>query len=354
MFIYVGCRTTRERNARGNGINVYSVDPQTGCLTHVQLVDGLVNPSFLAISKQQDFLYCVHGDTDQASAFRINSDGTLSYLNSQSTQGHNPAHLAISPDGGFLVVSNHYSGSVVVLPILASGELGELCEQVLTEGPIGPHRLEQKGPKPHFNPFDPSGKNVVVPDKGLDRIFIYRFDSQLGKLLPAACPFVATRKGAGPRHVAFHPGLSVVYSVNELDSTVGTYCFNNESGELQPQQVISALPDSFTGDSTAAEIEVDGAGRFLYASNRGSDTITVFRIDPQSGWLTFESATPTEGRTPRFFALSPDGKAMFVANEDSDTIVVFCVDPATGALTPTGEVVETGSPVCMIFGGSRA
>ncbi|MGY2215324.1 lactonase family protein [Pseudomonas sp. K5002] len=354
MFIYVGCRTTRERNARGNGINVYSVDPQTGCLTHVQLVDGLVNPSFLAISKQQDFLYCVHGDTDQASAFRINSDGTLSYLNSQSTHGHNPAHLAISPDGGFLVVSNHYSGSVVVLPILASGELGELCDQVLTEGPIGPHRIEQKGPKPHFNPFDPSGKNVVVPDKGLDRIFIYRFDSQLGKLLPAACPFVATRKGAGPRHVAFHPGLPVVYSVNELDSTVGTYRFNNESGELQPQQVISALPDSFTGDSTAAEIEVDGTGRFLYASNRGSDTITVFRIDPQSGWLTFESATPTEGRTPRFFALSPDGKAMYVANEDSDTIVVFCVDPATGALTPTGEVVETGSPVCMVFGGSRA
>lgn len=354
MFIYVGCRTTRERNARGNGINVYSVDPQTGCLTHVQLVDGLVNPSFLAISKQQDFLYCVHGDTDQASAFRINADGTLSYLNSQSTHGHNPAHLTISPDGGFLVVSNHYSGSVVVLPILVSGELGELCDQVLTEGPIGPHRIEQKGPKPHFNPFDPSGKNVVVPDKGLDRIFIYRFDSQLGKLLPAACPFVATRKGAGPRHVAFHPGLPVVYSVNELDSTVGTYRFNNESGELQPQQVIPALPDSFTGDSTAAEIEVDGAGRFLYASNRGSDTITVFRIDPQSGWLTFESATPTEGRTPRFFALSPDGKAMYVANEDSDTIVVFCVDPATGALTPTGEVVETGSPVCMVFGGSRA
>jgi 6-phosphogluconolactonase len=353
MFIYVGCRTTRERNARGNGINVYSVDPQTGCLTHVQLVDGLVNPSFLAISKQQDFLYCVHGDTDQASAFRINSDGTLSYLNSQSTHGHNPAHLAISPDGGFLVVSNHYSGSVVVLPILASGELGELCDQVLTEGPIGPHRIEQKGPKPHFNPFDPSGKNVVVPDKGLDRIFIYRFDSQLGKLLPAVCPFVATRKGAGPRHVAFHPGLPVVYSVNELDSTVGTYRFNNESGELQPQQVISALPDSFTGDSTAAEIEVDGTGRFLYASNRGSDTITVFRIDPKSGWLTFESATLTEGRTPRFFALSPDGKAMYVANEDSDTIVIFCVDPATGALTPTGEVVETGSPVCMVFSGSR-
>jgi 6-phosphogluconolactonase len=353
MFIYVGCRTTRERNARGNGINVYSVDSKTGRLSHVQLVDGLVNPSFLAISKQEDFLYCVHGDTDQASAFSIGANGTLRYLNSQSTHGHNPAHLAISPDGDFLVVSNHYSGSVVVLPILDSGELGELCDQVMTQGPIGPHRIEQKGPKPHFNPFDPSGKLVVVPDKGLDRIFTYRFDSLSGKLLPTACPSVATRKGAGPRHVAFHPGLPVVYSVNELDSTVATYRFNSESGELQPQQVLSALPDSFTGDSTAAEIEVDKAGRFLYASNRGSDTIARFSIDPQSGWLTFESATPTQGLTPRFFALSPDGGCMYVANEDSDTIVVFSVDPTTGSLTPTGEVIETGSPVCMVFGGAH-
>jgi len=353
MFIYVGCRTTRERNARGNGINVYSVDSKTGRLSHVQLVDGLVNPSFLAISKQENFLYCVHGDTDQASAFSIGANGTLRYLNSQSTHGLNPAHLAISPDGDFLVVSNHYSGSVVVLPILDSGELGELCDQVMTQGPIGPHRIEQKGPKPHFNPFDPSGNLVVVPDKGLDRIFTYRFDSLSGKLLPTAWPSVATRKGAGPRHVAFHPGLPVVYSVNELDSTVATYRFNSESGELQPQQVLSALPDSFTGDSTAAEIEVDKAGRFLYASNRGSDSIACFSIDPQSGWLRFESATPTQGLTPRFFALSPDGGCMYVANEDSDTIVVFSVDPTTGSLTPTGEVIETGSPVCMVFGGAN-
>lgn len=354
MFIYVGCRTTRERNARGNGINVYSMDAQTGCLSHVQLVDGLVNPSFLAISEQQDFLYCVHGDTDQASAFRINPDGTLSYLNSQNTHGHNPAHLAISPDGDFLVVSNHYSGSVVVLPILASGELGERCDQVSTVGPIGPHRVEQKNPKPHFNPFDPSGRFVLVPDKGLDRIFTYRFDSPPGRLLPADCPFVATRKGAGPRHVAFHPGLPIVYSVNELDSTVATYHFDGKSGELKPQQVISALPESFTGDSTAAEIEVDATGRFLYASNRGSDTIALFSINPQTGWLTFKSATPTEGRTPRFFVLSPDGRFLYAANEDSDTIVVFRVDPTTGELAMTGEVIETGSPVCMVFGGPRA
>jgi len=353
MFIYVGCRTTRERNARGDGINVYRVDAQTGRLSHLQLIDGLVNPSFLAISKRQDFLYCVHGDTDQASAFSIGADGRLSWLNSQSTHGHNPAHLAISPEGDFLVVSNHYGGSVVVLPVLPSGELGELCDLVLTEGPIGPHRVEQKGPKPHFNPFDPSGKLLVVPDKGLDRIFTYRFDSQLGKLLPTSCPFVATRKGAGPRHVAFHHGLPLVYSVNELDSTVGLYQFNSESGELLPQQVISALPDSYTGDNTAAEIEIDAAGRFLYASNRGSDSIAIFSIDPQSGWLTLQSVTPTRGRTPRFFTLSPSGQSMYVANEDSDTIVVFSVNPTTGELTPTGEVIETGSPVCMVFGVPR-
>lgn len=353
MFIYVGCRTTRERSARGNGINVYRVDEHNGRATHVQLVDGLINPSFLALSKQQDFLYCVHGDTDQASAFRVNPDGTLVYLNSQSTQGHNPAHLAVSPDGGFLLVSNHYSGSVVVLPILPSGKLGELCDKVLTEGPNGPHRIEQNGPKPHFNPFDPSGEWVVVPDKGLDRIFVYRFNAVSGKLQPAPCAYAYTRKGAGPRHVAFHPALPFVYSVNELDSTVTTYAFNVDNGALVPLQVLSALPESFTGDSTAAEVEVDKAGRFLYVSNRGNDTIAVFSIDPKTAWLSFISATSTKGRTPRFFALAPGGKRLYVANEDSDSIVVFHVDVHNGALTETGEVIETGSPVCMVFGGAN-
>ena len=351
MFIYVGCRTTRERNARGNGINVYRVDPSSGGLSHVQLLDGLINPSFLAVNAQRTFLYCVHGDTDRVSALTIHTDGTLSLLNSQSTQGHNPAHLAISPDGGFLIVSNHYSGSVVVLPILTSGELGELCDQVYTDGPIGPHRVEQNGPKPHFNPFDPSGRMVVVPDKGLDRIFVYRFDVQQGKLLPAAHPYAATRSGAGPRHVAFHPELPMVYAVNELDSTVATYRFNNQTGELAAQQILSALPQSFTGDNTAAEVEVDRCGRFLYTSNRGNDTIAVFSIEPQTGLLTFATATPTRGRTPRFFALSPDGAFMYVANEDTDTLVVFEVDGATGHLIATGQVIETGSPVCLVFGG---
>ncbi|MGN8275681.1 lactonase family protein [Pseudomonas sp. SMN5] len=354
MFIYVGCRTTRERNARGDGINVYRVDRQTSRLSHVQCVEGLVNPSFLALSAHRDFLYCVHGDTDQASAFRVNADGTLLYLNSQSTQGHNPAHLAVSPDGGFLLVSNHYSGSVVVLPILPSGELGALCEKVLTEGAIGPHRIEQQGPKPHFNPFDTSGKWVVVPDKGLDRIFIYRFDATSGTLQPAPFPSVSTRKGAGPRHVAFHPSLPLLYCVNELDSTVTTYDFNSDNGQLIPRQILSALPPSFTADSTAAEVEVDKSGRFLYASNRGSDTIAVFAIDPQLGWLTFITATPTRGRTPRFFALSPDGQRMYVANEDSDSIVVFDVGPCDGTLAATGEVIETGSPVCIVFGGAHS
>lgn len=352
MFIYVGCRTTRERNARGNGINVYRVDPATGAMCHVQLLDNLVNPSFLAINAQQTVLYCVHGDTDRVSALSVHSDGTLSLINSQSTRGHNPAHLAISPDGDFLVVSNHYSGTVVVLPILPTGELGELCDQVPTVGPIGPHRVEQNGPKPHFNPFDPSGQWVVVPDKGLDRIFVYRFDAQRGKLLPAPYPFVATRSGAGPRHVAFHPRLPVVYAVNELDSTVAMYRFDNQTGELAPQQVLSALPELFTGDSTAAEVEVDRSGRFLYASNRGSDTIALFSIDPLTGLLTSETTTPTFGRTPRFFALSPDGAFMYVANEDTDTLVVFKVDRSTGRLILTDHAIETGSPVCVVFGGT--
>lgn len=180
MFAYVGSRTTRERNARGDGISVYRVDPTTGALTLVQLVkDLLVNPSFLALSANGEWFYTVHGDLSDISAFKVDrASGELTFLNKQSTEGKNPVHLAIDPSGRYVVVSNHIGASLAVLPIAADGALQPLTQLVKLDGPIGPHRVEQKQAKLHFNPFDPSGEFVIVPDKGLDRVF--RFASRTG------------------------------------------------------------------------------------------------------------------------------------------------------------------------------
>ena len=184
MYAYVGSRTTRERNARGEGISVFKVAAATGQLERVQVVADLVNPSFLARNRQGDVLYVIHGDQQEVSAFRIDaSDGTLRFLNRQSCQGKNPVHLALDPTERFLVVSNHLSGSLVVLPIALDGSLGKVSQIVQLEGTPGPHKTEQPFSKPHFNPFDPSGRFVVVPDKGLDRIFCFRFAN--GRLQPA-------------------------------------------------------------------------------------------------------------------------------------------------------------------------
>jgi 6-phosphogluconolactonase len=347
MFAYVGSRTTRERNARGDGITVWQVNDTTGDLTLVQTVGDLVNPSFLLRHPTLPVLYTVHGDQQQVSAFRINeATGHLSPLNQQDCGGRNPVHLALSPDARHLVISNHLGSSLAVLPVAVDGALEPLSQLVTLDGAPGPHRVEQPFAKPHFNPFDPSGQWVLVPDKGVDRVFVFRFAE--GRLTPAAQPFVQAREGAGPRHLAFHPTQPWVYVINELDSTVTAYRFDEVTGALQPFQVLSALADSFTGNSRASEIEVDRHGRTLYASNRGEDSIAVFDIDAQTGRLALRQTAPCAGKTPRFFTTDPSGLWLYVLNEDSDTIV-RCSRATNGLLSQTGRSWPAGSPVCMVF-----
>lgn len=347
MFAYVGSRTTRERNARGDGITVWKVDEASGDLTLVQTVGDLVNPSFLLRHPTLPVLYSVHGDQQQVSAFRIHpATGHLSFLNRQDCGGRNPVHLALSPDARHMVISNHLSSSLAVLPVAADGALEPLSQLLTLEGPPGPHRTEQPFAKPHFNPFDPSGRWVLVPDKGVDRVFVFRFEG--GRLTPAAPAYAQAREGAGPRHLAFHPGRPWVYVINELDSTVTAYRFDAATGALQPFQVLSALADTFIGHSRAAEIEVDRAGRTLCASNRGEDSIAVFDIDPFTGRLALRQTAASAGQTPRFFATDPAGHGCYVLNEDSDTIVRFAIG-ADGGLTDTGRSWACGSPVCLVF-----
>jgi 6-phosphogluconolactonase (cycloisomerase 2 family) len=348
---YVGSRTTRERNARGDGITVWHVGP-TGAWTPVQTVGDLFNPSYLAFGRDKTVLYAVHGDASEISAFRIDASGRLTFLNRQSTQGFNPVHLSIDPSGRFVVIANHvtqdaYVSNLAVLPLGADGALQPVCDVVPLKGKVGPHRVEQPFPKPHQAAFDPSGRFIVVPDKGRDLVATYTLGPD-GKLAAIASPPPMAREGAGPRHVAFHPSRGWAYLIDELDSTVVSYRFDSKTGALQPFQDQSSLPDSFTGNSRGSEIAVSADGRFVYASNRGHDSIAVFRIDGRSGRLKPLDWTPSGGATPRYFAISPNGAQLFAANEDGDSIVPFRIGP-NGRLARAGAVVKTGSPTCIVF-----
>ena len=352
IYAYVGCYSTPDRDGNGEGINVYSVDPASGRWSHVQLVAGLENPSFLALDHTQRFLYSVQGDRTHATAFGIDREsGRLDRLNRQDVGGDNPTHLAIDPTKRFLVVSHYTSGSMAVLPINSDGSLAPPSDLVEMEGTPGPHPIRQTSSHPHHNPFDPGGRFLLVPDLGLDGVFVFRLDTEAGTFVPADQAFVAAEPGAGPRHVDFHPRLPYAYVINELDSTVATYRYDGDRGAISSVQVSSTLPPGFEGQSTCAEIAVHPGGMFLYGSNRGHDSIAIFSVDQRNGLLTAVGWEFTQGEVPRYFGLDPTGTFLYACNQNSDTIVTFRIDPETGALIPTGQVVQTGSPVTIVFRG---
>ncbi|HEX9323201.1 MAG TPA: lactonase family protein [Xanthobacteraceae bacterium] len=354
MFAYVGSFTTAQRKARGDGIHVYRADPATGALAHVQHIGDLVNPSFLALSPDQRFLYSVHGDLDYATAFALDgATGQAKLLNRAATGGKNGVRQAVDPSGKFLIVANYTSGSVAVLAIAPDGSLKDQHQLMALPGEPGPHKTEQPSSHPHDVVFDPAGRFVLVPDKGLDRVFVFRFDAAGGRLSPAEPDSVKTRPGAGPRHLAFHPKLPVVWMLNELDSTVATYRWDAERGALTPTQVITTLPTDFTGYSTTSEIAVTPDGRFVYGSNRGHDSVAIYAADASQGSLAAIGWQLTQGRVPRFVGLDPAGRFLHAANEQGDTIVTFRVDSGSGRLAPTGQVVNNASPVTIVFAGAR-
>jgi 6-phosphogluconolactonase len=351
MFAYVGSFTTAQRKARGDGIHVYRVDPATGAWTHVQHVGDLVNPSYLALSRDQRVLYSVHGDGDYASAFALDpKSGQAKFIGRAATGGKNGVREALDPSGKYLVVANYSSGSVAVLPVGPDGALGDQHQLIALPGEPGPHKVEQQSSHPHDVVFDPSGRFVLVPDKGLDRVFVFRFDGTTGKLTPTEQGSVRSRPGAGPRHVAFHPKLPIVWVLNELNSTMATYRFDPYSGSLTPFQVITTLPTDFTGESTAAEIAVSSDGRFVYGSNRGHDSVAIYAANVE-GLLSPVGWQPTQGGGPRFIGLDPSGHFLNAANEQGDNVVTFKVDAGTGELTPTGQNIKNASPVTIVYTG---
>jgi 6-phosphogluconolactonase (cycloisomerase 2 family) len=349
MLAYVGGYTSKDRDGRGDGINVYRVDEGSGAWSHVQRLGDLVNPSWLTLHRRRPVLYSAHGQEQEATAYSIDpGSGRLAVLNRQPTQGKNGVRLGIEASDRYLVCANYSSGTVAVLPIEPDGSLGALRDLVPLTGKTGPHPTEQTSAHPHDVAFDPRGRFCLIPDKGLDAIFVFRVDEG-GKLVPGAPASVAARPGAGPRHAGFHPTAPFAFVLNELDSTLTAYRFDAETGALEPRQTLTTLPPGWNGRNTTSEIAVAPSGRFVYASNRGHDSVVVFAVEPGTGALSPVAWEPTQGKTPRFIGLDPAGATLYAANQDSDTIVAFRVDRPSGTLTPSGTVVPVGSPSTIVF-----
>lgn len=343
-FAYVGARTTRKPNGgRGFGIAVFKVTGRQW--SQIQLVHEMQNPAFMCFDSTQRFLYSVRGDAHELSAYRRDPEtGLLTLLNSQPVQGKFPVHVAIDPTDRYLVTAN-YEASLSVLPRRDDGSLEPVVQVVPTTGPTGPHKTEQDHSKPHQARFDPSGRWLLSPDKGCDVVRSYSFDSATGRLTLAST--ATAPEGAGCRHVVFHPQQPFVYLVNELNSTLIAFRFDDKTGALTAFQQLSSLPDDFIGFSRASGIDML-EGRFLYVSNRGSETIGAFAIDQRSGRLTPLGWQNAGGTTPRFFNFGPDG-AIYSGNQGTDTITRLPLDHRTGKLAAAQVVTPSPTPSCILF-----
>jgi 6-phosphogluconolactonase len=353
-LLYVGTYTQEKSSSKG--IYAYRYDAATHEITPLGLAAETTNPSWIAIHPNGRFLYAVNEiqnyngpNSGGVSAFSIDrSSGKLTFLNGVSSRGADPCYIMVDPSGKYVLVANYTGGSIASFPISAEGKLGEASAFVQHTGHgINPKR--QEAAHAHSINLSPDERFAFVDDLGLDELLVYKFDKTKGSLKPNNPPFAKLDAGAGPRHFALHPSGQYAYVVSEMASTVTAFSFASKSGTFNRIQTISALPEDFKGENDDAEIEVHPSGKFLYASNRGHDSIAVFSIDPAKGTLKLVEHTPTQGKTPRNFAIDPTGTLLFAENQESNNIVIFGIDQNTGKLTATGKTLEVGQPVCIKF-----
>jgi 6-phosphogluconolactonase len=322
------------------------------------LVADTMRPIFVALHPNRKFLHAVSRPTATdrqnigvALAYSINPEtAKLTLLNSVPTRGIDPAYASVDLSGRNLMVANFGSvrgdGCVSVFPIKPDGSLADASDEITYSG-SSVHPQRQTGPHSHAINVSPDNRFVFVADLGLDKIFVYRFDAEKGKLTPNDPPFATIQPGAGPRQFVFHPNGKFLYVVNELNSTLTIFKWANAT--LTEVQTISTLPKEFTGTNSAATLQVHPNGKFLYASNRGADNIAVLSIDSKAGTLTAVEFVSSQGKTPGSFSIDPTGSWLIVANQSSDSLVVFRVDEKTGKLLNTGQTYEVGTPACLRF-----
>jgi 6-phosphogluconolactonase len=350
-FAYIGTYTN---DGRSQGIYRLFLNTTTGALRLDGVAAKAADPSFLALHPNGRVLYAVNEVSDfsgkptgAVSAFAVaRESGALRPINQLASHGKSPCYVSVDRTGRAVLVANYETGSIATFTIRRDGGLGVARTIVQHEG-RGPNEQRQQGPHAHCILTDPGNRYVVAADLGVDGVLIYQFNERTGSISTVANG-VATKPGAGPRHLAFHPTGKFLYVINELDSTLVVYTYDGERVSLDEVQVTAASPGG-TAANYPADVHVASSGRILYASNRGDNTIAVFAIDPGSGQLTAVQQVPTGGNWPRNFALDPTGQFLLVANQRSNSIVGFRVDTESGRLTPTGSSVELASPVCIRF-----
>ncbi len=337
-----------------SGIHSYKVDRVTGAFSFLSATEGPDHPSFLALHPTRPVLYSVcrlrepdkHG-CGGVRAYAITSkDGKLEFINQQSSMSDGPCHLEVDETGRFVLVANYSGGSVAMLPLREDGGLEKATGFVKHEG-SSIHPGRQENPHPHSINVAPGNCFAFVPDLGTDRIMCYRMDLDQGVLMPHDPPSTQVKAGAGPRHLALHPSGRFAYLINELDSTLIAYALDVERGTLAELQTISTLPEGFEGENYCADVHVSPCGRYLYGSNRGHDSVAVYRIDEQKGILTSIETQATQGAWPRNFAVDPQGRFLWAANQNGDSIVGFRIESKSGKLEATGQTVKAQSPYCI-------
>jgi 6-phosphogluconolactonase len=347
---YVGTFTKGE----SKGIYVFRLQTQglevsqNITLVPLGLAAATPNPAFLEVDTRRRLVFAANDlhefegkPSGAVSAFSVDATtGKLVLLNQRPSMGPAPCHLTLDKDGRNLLVANCIGGSVAVLPVAADGKLGAATSVV-----------QHPGTKPHTHgvALSPDNRFAFACDMGLDRVMSYRFDASKGILTPNDPATIAMKAGTGPRHLVFRPDGRYAYVVGSKKSSVTTFAFDGKTGGLREQQTVSSLPESFEGQSSAAEVAVHPSGKFLYVSNRGHNSVVLFAIDADKGTLTFVEEQGTGGKTPRHFGLEPSAKHLAIANQDSNTVLASRVDAGNGRLKPSGVFANVPSPVCVKF-----
>jgi 6-phosphogluconolactonase len=351
LRLYIGTYT----GSQSQGIYVCEFDAATGKLSEPRLAVKTDSPSYLALHPNGRVLYAVGENSDVGSgkgavrAFKIDAaTGELSLLNEQPTGGIAPCHLSVDATGHCVLVANYGGGSVCCLPIDTEGKLQPAASLIEHKG-SSVNRIRQRHPYAHSIVPDPGNRFALACDLGLDKVLVYRLEPATATLTTNEPPSASVKPGLGPRHLAFDSSGKFAYLISEMGSAITVFAYDAARGELRELQTVSALPPDFKGSSTCSEIALHPSGKFLYASNRGHDSLAIFNIDAQTGRLTAAGYEPTGGRTPRHFAIDPSGTWLLAENQDSNTVVVFHIDPATGKLAKTGTPISVGAPVCGVF-----